>query len=111
MTETPPKGLGWAATSVARTLALSLAIVSLMISGYTGWRYLGLVDCLAEQALTGQQRTSALASATDAERAADMRLLQGGGDVENLRRDAIAARLYTDKVRAAHPAPPVKRCG
>lgn len=110
MTETPPRGLEWTIAPFGRVLALSLALVSLGVSLYVGYRYTGLVDCLSAQALANQQRTAAIAAATDAERDADLALLRGGLSPENLQREAISAREYTDKVRAAHPAPPVSPC-
>lgn len=110
MSDTPPRGLEWTLAPFGRILALSLAIVSLIVSLYVGYRYTGLVDCLRDQTLSAQQRTSALAAATDAEREADLALLKGGLDLIELQRASIAARQNTDKVRAAYPAPPVKPC-
>lgn len=110
MTEVPPRGLEWTLAPIGRILALTLATVSLLVSLYVGYRYTGLVDCLSDQALTAQQRTSALAAATDAEREADLALLRGGLDDPTLQQRAVTAREMTDRVRAAHPAPPVKPC-
>lgn len=109
MTETPPRGLEWTVAPFGRVLALSLALVSLLISIYVGWRYTGLVDCLSAQDLADQRRTSAIASATDAERAADLALLRNPED-ERLRLADIAARENTDRVRSAYPAPAVESC-
>lgn len=93
-------------------VAFALAVVSFGVSGYVGYRYVGLVDCLAGQALADQKRTAAIAEATDAERRADLDLLRGAGtpDVVQLRVAAIAAREHTDQVRAEHPPPAVKSC-
>lgn len=110
MNSTPPRGLEWTINAFGRVLALSLAIISLGASMYIGWRQVELVDCLKAQSDEAQRRTSAIASATDLERTADLALIKGGPNLEELRRDAIAARAYTDRVRAAHPAPPVKPC-
>lgn len=93
-------------------VALPLAVASLVMSGYISYRHSGLTTCLAELALTDQERTAAIAAATDAERRADLALLRGAGTAEvvNLRIAAIVAREHTDRVRAEHPAPPVKPC-
>lgn len=99
-------------TSRLWVVAFSLAVVSMFVSGYVGYRYVRLVDCLAGQALSDQQRTAAIAAATDDERRADLDLLRGAGtpDVVQLRAAAIAAREHTDQVRREHPAPSVKSC-
>lgn len=93
-------------------VAFSLAVISFVVSGYIGYRYVGLVDCLAAQALADQKRTAAIAAATDQERRADLDLLRGAGtaDVVQLRTAAIAAREHTDQVRRENPAPAVKSC-
>lgn len=110
MTEEPPRGLSWTVAPVGRLLVLSLAMASLLISIYVGYRYTTLVDCLNERDLADQSRTSAIAGATDAEREADLRLLIGEGDPEQLRRDSVAAREATSQVRARYPAPAVQPC-
>ena len=93
-------------------VAFVLAVMSFGVSGYVGYRYVGLVDCLASQALADQQRTAAIAAATDDERRADLDLLRGAGTptAPALRTAAIAAREHTDQVRREHPAPAVKSC-
>lgn len=110
MTETPPRGLGWTVAPTGRVLALLLAVVSLAVSFYVGWRQVRLVDCLKQQAVADQRRTAAIAGATDIERSADLALIKGGPDVAELRRSAIAARENTDRVRARYPAPPPEPC-
>lgn len=93
-------------TSRLWLVALFLAVTSMVVSGYVGYRYVGLVDCLRAASLADQRRTAAIADATDEERAADLALLRGEGS-----RDAAArAREHTDEVRRAYPAPPVKPC-
>lgn len=93
-------------TSRLWLVAFVLAVTSMVASGYIGYRYMGLVDCLRAASLADQTRTAAIASATSEERAAELQLLRGNGS-----REAVAAaREHTDQVRAAHPAPPVKPC-
>lgn len=110
----PPPGLAWAGTDAARLVAILLAVVSIVVSLYVGYRYVGLVDCLRATAAADQRRTAAIAEATDAERAADLTLLAGtvpgGPNGAELRRVDIAAREHTDRVRAANPAPPAVPC-
>lgn len=109
MTETPPRGLEWTIAPFGRVLALSLALVSLGLSIFFGFKQNQLIDCLAAQDLADQRRTSAIASATDAERVADLEnLLKATAETKQ---DLIAARRYSDRVRAANPAPDVEPCG
>lgn len=68
-----------------------------------------LVSCLYGQQVASALRTSALADATDRERAADLALIRGPAS-DQLRERAIAAREHTDRVRAEYPAPPVNPC-
>lgn len=91
-------------------VAFVLAVVSLAVSGYVGYRYVGLVDCLSGRDLADQRRTAAIAAATDQERRADLALIRGEGEPAKLRADALAAREHTDEVRRTHPAPPVTAC-
>lgn len=104
----PPRGLRWLEAWPTRAVVLSLAVVALLMSIYVGYRYVRLVDCLAARDAADQRRTAAVAAATDVERAADLALIRGGG--QDARAAAIAARVHTDAVRAAHPAPPVHPC-
>ena len=99
-------------TSRLWLVAFVLAVASMLVSGYVGYRYVRLVDCLAGQDLADQKRTAAIALATDQERRADLALLQGAGTAEvvKLRAAAIAAREHTDQVRAENPPPAVKSC-
>lgn len=94
------------ATSRLWLVAFVLAVSSMVISGYVGYRYMGLVDCLRAASLADQRRTAAIAAATDRERAADLALLRG----EGTKQAAADARSNTDIVRAAYPAPDVKPC-
>lgn len=93
-------------------VAFFLAVISMVVSGYVGYRYVRLVDCLAAQALADQRRTAAIALATDQERRADLDLLRGAGtpEVVRLRAAAIAAREHTDLVRRENPPPVVTSC-
>ena len=90
-------------------VALIMAVVSLLVALFVTYRQYALVGCLAERDAEVRARTSAIATATDAERIADLRLLRDGTPAA--RATAIAARENTDKVRAAHPAPNVDPCG
>lgn len=105
-----PRGLRWAGTAVARALTLAASALAVVVSGWYGYQYTELVDCLSAQNLSQAARTAAIAHATDLERAADLRLIEGGSAAA-LREAAAAARRHTDAVRAANPAPPVKSCG
>lgn len=110
MNQVPPRGFGWTIAPFGRVLAISIALVSLLLSIYVGWRQVELTECLKAQADEAQRRTAAIASATDLERQADLALIKGGANPGDLRARAIAARENTDAVRLAHPAPPVKPC-
>lgn len=90
-------------------VALGLAVLSLVMVFYVGYRQYDLVNCLAERDGEVRLRTSAIAAATDAERIADLALLRDG--TAEARQAAVSARENTDKVRAAYPAPDVKPCG
>lgn len=111
----PPRGLRWSDTYTARLVGQLLAVISLIVSAWVGWQYVGYVDCLRTADAADQRRTSAIAAATDAERAADLALVTGPGagtlTAEQLRAADIAARQHTDRVRAANPAPPPSGCG
>lgn len=111
MTEVPPRGLKWTISPYGRALTVMIAVASLVVSMYVGYRYVGLVDCLRDSSLADKQRTAAISAATDAERAADLALIEGaGGQAERLRNASVAARKNTDRVRAANPAPEVRPC-
>lgn len=111
MSEVPPRGLRWTITPYGRALTIMIAVVSLVVSMYVGYRYVGLVDCLRDSSLADKQRTAAISAATDAERAADLALIEGSAaDGRQLRENSVAARKNTDRVRAANPAPAVEPC-
>lgn len=104
----PPRWLSWLDSSFIRGMTTVIAAFTLALSLYGGYRYTQLTECLNKQDISDQRRTAAIAGATDAERAADLRLLKAPSD--EARREALAAREYTDKIRAAHPAPAVEPC-
>jgi hypothetical protein len=110
----PPPGLGWADTYSARAGAVVLAVLSLILSVYVGYRYVRLVDCLTGTDIADQRRTVAIADATDRERRADLALVTGpvpgGPNAAALRAADIEARQQTDRVRAANPAPAAVPC-
>jgi hypothetical protein len=90
-------------------VALGMALVSLFMAFFVTYRQYSLVSCLAERDAAARIRTAAIAEATDAERIADLRLLRDG--TPESRDASISARVNTDLVRAAHPAPDVQPCG
>lgn len=111
--EHPPKWLAWANTSVARAVTTAIAIVGLVAAAVIGAQWQTYTTCVADQQALADERTRAIAVATDAERQADMRKLAGpqeGPEAERLRAEAIAARAVTDRVRASNPPPPARDC-
>lgn len=108
-----PRGFRWADQPIGRALVTVLAVLSLSLSLFVGYKYVGLIQCLRDRATADAVRTKAIADATDHERAADRALLMKIGDPEALRHAALDARAATDRVRAANPAPPAGRaaCG
>ena len=94
--------------SAVKIVNAILAATALLLSLYLGWLHFGLIDCLADRDAADQQRTAAISAATDKERAADLALLRNRTDAN--REAAASAREHTDRVRAEHPAPPVKPC-
>lgn len=116
-TKPAPRGFRWADRPSGRALMNIFAIVSLLLSLYVGYRYVGLIDCLRDRAVADGVRTKEIADATDVERRADLALLTGVPDNvkdpaerravgEALRRATVEARQHTDRVRAQNPAPP-----
>jgi len=87
----------------------AFAILSLVLSLYVGYRYVGLIDCLRDRAVADGVRTKQISDATDLERRADLELLAGvkpgGPSGRELLAASLEARKYTDRVRAANPAP------
>ncbi len=115
-TEPAPRGFRWADRPIGRVIMNMLAVVSLLLSLYVGYRYVGLIDCLRDRAVADGVRTKRIADATDIERRADLALLSGvpasvedpaarRAAGEELRRATVEARQHTDRVRAANPAP------
>jgi len=96
-------------TSNLWSIALGMAVISLLMAMFVTYQQYDLVSCLADRDAEVRIRTSAIAAATDAERIADLRLLRDG--TPEARQAAISARANTDRVRAAHPAPNVEPCG
>lgn len=99
----PPRGLRWTDAPAGRAIVTVLALVTLVLTLYLGFRYQRLVDCLRDNAAADARRTAALAVATDAERIADRQLLIGGADPIELRKASLEARRVTDEVRASNP--------
>lgn len=106
-----PPGLRWAASPTGRAIATVLAVLSLIVSLYVGYRYLGLVDCLRMAAAADSERTHALAPVTDAERAAERELLKPGGPHKAELDEVVRAREAVDEVRRRYPAPEPSACG
>lgn len=110
--ENPPAGLRWANTTAARSVTTIMAVIALALSAFLLYRLDDYVDCIADQQSRSDERSRALAAATDVERAADTAALAGVGkpDAERLRQAAVAARAVTDQVRRQNPPPPIRRC-
>jgi hypothetical protein len=112
--DNPPRWLSWANTSGARATTTIVAVVALILSGLLGVRQQSYINCVAEQQQADAERTRAIASATDAERAADAALVAGaqpgGPTLVELRAADVAARQVTDRVREQNPPPRLKRC-
>jgi hypothetical protein len=111
-----PRGFRWADQPVGRAIVTVLAILSLVLSLFVGYRYVGLIDCLQDRAVADGERTKRIADATDVERRADLALLMGVPDEvtdpaarraagKMLLAAAVEARRATDRVRAENPAP------
>src|SRR5690349_13384202 len=102
-----PRGFRWADQPIGRAIVTVLAIVSLVLSLFVGYRYVGLIDCLRDRAVADGIRTKAISDATDQERRADLALLMGarpGGPTRaELLAATIEARQHTDTVRRANP--------
>lgn len=112
--ERAPRGMRWTENEFTRSLTTILAVVAMVVAIYVGYRQQAYITCVADQQRADAVRTSAIARATDGERVADRRLLDGpvpgGRTVEQLRQDSIAARAATDAVRAENPPPPPGNC-
>lgn len=109
-TRPAPRGFRWADAPIGRAIVTVFAILSLSLSLYVGYRYVGLINCLRDRAVADGVRTKAISDATDLERRADLALLSAPGHPESRPRaellaEAINARQHTDRVRAANPAP------
>lgn len=110
--DNPPRWLRWADTSGARATTTVMAMIALLGCLLLGLRQQAYINCVAEQQARDAERTRAIAAATDVERAADRDLIMGapGRTQESLRAADVAAREFTDQIRAANPPPPVRRC-
>lgn len=109
--ERPPRGLRWIDNYWARFGAFVLVLLSVGLSIYVANRYLHLVDCLNANDTADRRRTAAIATATDAERAAQRRLIVATTREESLaaRAATIASYDATDRVRAQNP-PSMRSC-
>lgn len=112
-TAVAPRGLRWteqATVKALATLAAYIAIAAAVLLGVRGQAY---VTCVGDSQQRAAERAFAIAAATDAERAAQRRLVVVIGDPQAVRQaqaEALAAYDHTDAVRKAYPAPPAKRC-
>lgn len=112
--DSAPRGLGWLDTRTTKALTTGLSIIAILLSGFLLFRLQAYIDCVAEAQSLAGERTRAIAAATDAERVADAALVAGprpgGPDAAELRRQDVAARNLTDRVRAMNPPPSAARC-
>lgn len=112
LSDRPPRWLRWFDSDAARAVTTMVAMVALVGCLIVGLRQQSYINCVAEEQAKSAERARALATATDAERAADRDLIAGvpGDTPEQLRAAAVAAREVTDRVRAANPPPPLRQC-
>lgn len=112
--EDPPRWLAWAGTPTMRAATTFISLVALLVSAVLFYQLQSFTQCLADQQRADARRTTVIAQATDAERRADAALVAGpqpgGPDGQTLRRQDVAARQYTDAVRAANPPLPLDPC-
>jgi hypothetical protein len=112
--ETPPKWLAWAGTPTMRAATTLVAMFALLVSAVLYWQLQQFTQCVADQQRADAARTVVISKATDAERRADAALVAGpqpgGPDARALRAADVAARQYTDSVRAANPPLPLDPC-
>jgi hypothetical protein len=97
-----------------RAATTAISLFALLVSAVLYWQLQSFTQCLADQQRADAARTSIIAKATDAERRADAALVAGpqpgGPDGAALRRQDVAAREYTDAVRAANPPLALNPC-
>lgn len=112
--ENPPRWLAWAGTPTMRAATTLVAMFALLVSAILFYELQSFTQCVADQQRADAARTAVIAKATDAERRADAALVAGpqpgGPDGTTLRRQDVAARQYTDAVRAANPPLPLDPC-
>lgn len=110
----PPRWLAWFGTPTMKAVTTFVALFSLLVSAVLYWQLQAFTQCVADQQRADASRTAVIAKATDAERRADAALVAGpqpgGPDAAALRRQDVAAREYTDAVRAANPPLPLDPC-
>lgn len=108
----PPKALQWLDTDAARAVTTALAIVAILGAILLGIRQQQYISCVADQQRMAAVRTTAIAKATDAERAAQRRLLVEINKTNGpeLRAAVLAAYDETDRIRAANLPPAAHRC-
>lgn len=108
----PPRGLRWVEQWPSKALVILLAVISLSLSIYVAGQYVTFVDCLRRNDRADQQRTAAIATATDAERKQQALLLAATtpAAAHEAKRAVIRAYAETDRVRAANP-PDTRSCG
>lgn len=112
MSDTPPQWLAWTASTTTRGLTTLLAIVALVLAIVLGVRQQAYISCVGESQRADAVRTSAIAAATDRERAAQRELLAATdpADTAALRRAVLDAYDSTDRVRRDNPPAPVPSC-
>lgn len=110
LAERPPKALAWLDAPATKASTTLLALVAILAAIFLGFEQQQYVSCIADQQRADQRRTSAIAAATDRERAAQRQLISAAGNGDGLRDAVLRAYDSTDQVRAENPPPPAGSC-
>lgn len=110
--QTPPRGLRWADTPAARSIATIISVVAILAAIGLGVRQQAYISCVAEHQKADAVRTAAISRATDNERRAQRLLIANikPGDSSGLRAAVLDSYDATDRVRAANPPGPADGC-
>lgn len=89
------------------------AVLGLILAITVGVRSQAYIGCVGRAQAADAQRTAAIATATDAERQAQRKLIADigtPGDLDAIRAQTLAAYDHTDAVRRAYPATAPEPC-